>query len=232
MRGSGQREEVKNAQESVFAGADHSDPAAGGVRSEAPCGVPGTRGLGDDASPLEVEVRWDVGIGREASEAARVGEPSAEESCWRTCRSTSRFSTRSSTESGEARRTTARWSMDFMADSLATARCFRMLNVVYDYPEENLAIDVDSSLSSSSGQGSRSRTALSRASTASFETSASTSTGLQACKTRGSRSSAGAQNSQFECAERARRVAIQSTYLSITILVFSSFHVNPPVMVQ
>jgi len=40
-----------------------------------------------------------------------------------------------------------RWSMDFMADSLATGRGFRTLNVVDDYSRECLAIEVDSSLS-------------------------------------------------------------------------------------
>ena len=40
-----------------------------------------------------------------------------------------------------------RWSMDFMADSLATGRAIRMLNVVDDYSRECLAIEVDTALS-------------------------------------------------------------------------------------
>ena len=40
-----------------------------------------------------------------------------------------------------------RWSMDFMADSLATGRGFRTLNVVDDSSRECVAIEVDSSLS-------------------------------------------------------------------------------------
>ncbi len=40
-----------------------------------------------------------------------------------------------------------RWSMDFMADSLATGRGFRTLNVVDDYTRECVAIEVDTSLS-------------------------------------------------------------------------------------
>lgn len=40
-----------------------------------------------------------------------------------------------------------RWSMDFMADSLATGRGFRVLNVVDDYTRECVAIEVDTSLS-------------------------------------------------------------------------------------
>ena len=40
-----------------------------------------------------------------------------------------------------------RWSMDFMADSLATGRAFRTLNVVDDFSRECVAIEVDSSLS-------------------------------------------------------------------------------------
>ena len=40
-----------------------------------------------------------------------------------------------------------RWSMDFMADSLATGRGFRTFNVVDDYSRECVAIEVDSSLS-------------------------------------------------------------------------------------
>ena len=40
-----------------------------------------------------------------------------------------------------------RWSMDFMADSLATGRGFRTLNVVDDFTRECLAIEVDTSLS-------------------------------------------------------------------------------------
>ena len=40
-----------------------------------------------------------------------------------------------------------RWSMDFMADSLATGRSFRTLNVVDDFSRECVAIEVDTSLS-------------------------------------------------------------------------------------
>ena len=40
-----------------------------------------------------------------------------------------------------------RWSMDFMADSLATGRGFRTFNVVDDFTRECLAIEVDTSLS-------------------------------------------------------------------------------------
>jgi len=40
-----------------------------------------------------------------------------------------------------------RWSMDFMADSMATGRGFRVLNVVDDYTRECVAIEVDTSLS-------------------------------------------------------------------------------------
>lgn len=40
-----------------------------------------------------------------------------------------------------------RWSMDFTADSLATGRSFRTLNVVDDFTRECLAIEVDTSLS-------------------------------------------------------------------------------------
>jgi putative transposase len=40
-----------------------------------------------------------------------------------------------------------RWSMDFMADSLATGRGFRTLNVVDDFTRECLAIEVDTALS-------------------------------------------------------------------------------------
>lgn len=39
-----------------------------------------------------------------------------------------------------------RWSMDFMGDSLASGRQFRILNVVDDYSREAVAIEVDSSL--------------------------------------------------------------------------------------
>jgi putative transposase len=39
-----------------------------------------------------------------------------------------------------------RWSMDFMGDSLATGRTFRILNIVDDYSREAVAIEVDSSL--------------------------------------------------------------------------------------
>ena len=41
----------------------------------------------------------------------------------------------------------ARWSMDFMSDTLATGRCFRTFNVVDDFSRECLAIEVDFSLS-------------------------------------------------------------------------------------
>ena len=40
-----------------------------------------------------------------------------------------------------------RWSMDFMADSLATGRGFRTFNVVDDFSRECVAIEVDTSLS-------------------------------------------------------------------------------------
>jgi putative transposase len=40
-----------------------------------------------------------------------------------------------------------RWSIDFVADSLATGRSFRTLNVVDDYTRECVAIEVDTSLS-------------------------------------------------------------------------------------
>jgi len=40
-----------------------------------------------------------------------------------------------------------RWSMDFMADSLATGRGFRTLNVVDDFTRECVAIEVDTSIS-------------------------------------------------------------------------------------
>lgn len=43
-------------------------------------------------------------------------------------------------------RANARWSMDFMADTLASGRTFRTLNVVDDYTRECLAIEVDTSL--------------------------------------------------------------------------------------
>ena len=39
-----------------------------------------------------------------------------------------------------------RWSMDFMGDSLATGRTFRILNIVDDYSREAVAIEIDSSL--------------------------------------------------------------------------------------
>jgi len=39
-----------------------------------------------------------------------------------------------------------RWSMDFMGDSLASGRQFRILNIVDDYTREAVAIEVDSSL--------------------------------------------------------------------------------------
>jgi len=39
-----------------------------------------------------------------------------------------------------------RWSMDFMADSLATGRGFRTLNIVDDFTRECVAIEVDTSL--------------------------------------------------------------------------------------
>jgi putative transposase len=40
-----------------------------------------------------------------------------------------------------------RWSMDFTADSLATGRSFRTLNVVDDFTRECVAIEVDTSIS-------------------------------------------------------------------------------------
>jgi putative transposase len=39
-----------------------------------------------------------------------------------------------------------RWSMDFMGDSLATGRMFRVLNIVDDYSREAIATEVDTSL--------------------------------------------------------------------------------------
>jgi putative transposase len=39
-----------------------------------------------------------------------------------------------------------RWSMDFMGDSLATGRTFRILNLVDDYSREAIATEVDTSL--------------------------------------------------------------------------------------
>jgi putative transposase len=39
-----------------------------------------------------------------------------------------------------------RWSMDFMGDSLATGRTFRILNIVDDYTREAIATEVDTSL--------------------------------------------------------------------------------------
>ena len=39
-----------------------------------------------------------------------------------------------------------RWSMDFMGDSLATGRTFRILNIVDDYSREAIATEVDTSL--------------------------------------------------------------------------------------
>jgi putative transposase len=44
------------------------------------------------------------------------------------------------------RRVGQRYSMDFMSDSLATGRNFRILNIVDDYTRECLAIEVDTSL--------------------------------------------------------------------------------------
>ena len=44
-------------------------------------------------------------------------------------------------------RANARWSMDFMADTLASGRTLRTLNVVDDFTRECLAIEVDTSLS-------------------------------------------------------------------------------------
>lgn len=44
-------------------------------------------------------------------------------------------------------RANERWSMDFMADSLATGRGFRTFNVVDDFTRECLAIEVDTALS-------------------------------------------------------------------------------------
>ena len=38
-----------------------------------------------------------------------------------------------------------RWSMDFVQDQLASGKRFRMLNVVYDFTRECLAIEVDTS---------------------------------------------------------------------------------------
>jgi putative transposase len=39
-----------------------------------------------------------------------------------------------------------RWSMDFMHDTLASGRTFRVLNIVDDHTREALAIEVDTSL--------------------------------------------------------------------------------------
>jgi len=44
-------------------------------------------------------------------------------------------------------RANGRWSMDFMADTLASGRTLRTLNVVDDFTRECLAIEVDTSLS-------------------------------------------------------------------------------------
>jgi putative transposase len=43
-------------------------------------------------------------------------------------------------------RVNERWSMDFMADTLATGRSFRTLNIVDDFSRECLVIEVDTSL--------------------------------------------------------------------------------------
>jgi putative transposase len=43
-------------------------------------------------------------------------------------------------------RTNQRWSMDFMGDSLATGRTFRLLNIVDDFSRECLAIDAATSI--------------------------------------------------------------------------------------
>lgn len=40
------------------------------------------------------------------------------------------------------------WSMDFMCDSLADGRRFRLLNIIDDYNRESLAIEIDTSLPS------------------------------------------------------------------------------------
>ena len=44
------------------------------------------------------------------------------------------------------RQANERWSLDFMADSLASGRPFRTINIVDDYTRECLAIEVDTSL--------------------------------------------------------------------------------------
>lgn len=43
-----------------------------------------------------------------------------------------------------------RWSLDFVHDTLRNSRRFRTLNVVDDFTRENLAIEVDTSISGAS----------------------------------------------------------------------------------
>ena len=57
MRGSGPEQEVRNAQESVFTGADHSGSVTGGISPKGQGRDPGARDLGADVLPLEVQVR-------------------------------------------------------------------------------------------------------------------------------------------------------------------------------
>ena len=48
-----------------------------------------------------------------------------------------------------------RWSLDFMHDTLASGRTFRVLNIVDEYTREALAIAVDTSLSGAREPGGR-----------------------------------------------------------------------------
>jgi putative transposase len=40
-----------------------------------------------------------------------------------------------------------RWSMDFIYDQLVDGRCFRVLNIIDDFPHEAVAVEIDMSLS-------------------------------------------------------------------------------------